>query len=137
MSKLHDTLSQTWLNIQSSLFPWLTEELGALTQKQQELVTTLELLRIEEFIYSSRGFPGRPPKDRRAIARAFVAKMIYNMSTTRALLDRLATDRTLRRLCGWERLSDIPDESVFSRAFAEFASSQLPARVHAAFIEKS
>jgi hypothetical protein len=74
MSRLRDTLSQTWLNIQSSLFPWLSEELGPLTEKQQELVTTLEVVRIEEFIYSSRGFPGRPPQDRTVIARAFVAK---------------------------------------------------------------
>ena len=134
---LRETLSQAWLNIQGSLFPWLAEELGDLTKKQLELVTTLEILRIEEFIYSSRGFPGRPPKDRSAIARAFVAKMIYNMPTTRALLDRLATDKSLRRICGWERLNDVPDESVFSRAFAEFSVSQLPERVHAAFIEKS
>jgi hypothetical protein len=137
MSSLRETLSQTWLNIQGSLFPWLTEELGALTKKQQELVTTLEILRIEEFIYSSRGFPGRPPKDRTAIARAFVAKMVYNMATTRLVLDRLATDISLRRICGWERLSDIPDESIFSRAFAEFSASQLPERVHAAFIKES
>jgi hypothetical protein len=68
MSKLRVTSSQTWLNIQSSLFPWLSEELGALTEKQQELVTTLEVVRIEEFIYSSRGFPGRPPQYRTAIA---------------------------------------------------------------------
>ncbi len=134
---LRETLSQTWLNIQGSLFPSLAEELGDLTKKQQELITTLEILRIEKFIYSSRDFPGRPPKYRRAIARAFVAKMIYNMPTTRALLDRLATDKSLRRICGWERLNDIPDKSIFSRAFAEFSVSQLPERVHAAFIEKS
>jgi hypothetical protein len=92
MNKLRDALPQTWLNIQGSLFPWLSEELGPLTEKQQELVTTLELVRIEEFIYSSRGLPGRPVQDRTAIARAFVANMVYNMSTTRALLDRLETD---------------------------------------------
>jgi hypothetical protein len=137
MSRLRETLAQTWLNIQGSLFPWLREELGPLTKKQQELVTTLEIVRIEEFIYSSRGFPGRPPKDRTAIARAFVAKVVYNMPTTRSLLDRLATDSALRRICGWERLSDIPDESIFSRAFAEFSDAQLPERVHAAFIKES
>ena len=137
MSKLRDTLSQTWLNIQSSLFPWLSEELGPLTGKQQELVTTLEVVRIEEFIYSSHGFPGRPPQDRTAIARAFVAKTIYNMPTTRALLDRLETDSALRRICGWERKNDVPDEWTFSRAFAEFSASQLPERVHEAFIKKS
>jgi len=137
MSKLRDTLSQTWLNIQSSLFPWLSEELGPLTGKQQELVTTLEVVRIEEFIYSSQGFPGRPPQDRTAIARAFVAKTIYNMPTIRALLDRLETDSALRRICGWERKNDVPDEWTFSRAFAEFSASQLPERVHEAFIKKS
>jgi len=137
MSRLRDTLSQTWLNIQGSLFPWLSEELGPLTKKQQELVTTLEIVRLEEFIYSSRGFPGRPAKDRSAIARAFVAKVVYNMPTTRSLLDRLATDSALRRICGWERLNDIPDESIFSRAFAEFSAAQLPERVHAALIKES
>jgi hypothetical protein len=111
--------------------------LGPLTKKQQELVATLELVRIEEFIYSNRGFPGRPPKDRTAIARAFVAKMVYNKTTTRALLDRLATDSALRRICGWERKSDVPDEWTFSRAFAEFSASHLPGRVHEAFIKKS
>jgi len=136
MSRLRDTLSQTWLNIQSSLFPWLSEELGPLTAKQQELVTTLEVVRIEEFIYSSRGFPGRPPQDRTAIARAFVAKMVYNMPTTRALLDRLETDIALRRICGWERNNDVPDEWTFSRAFAEFSASRLPERVHTAFIKE-
>lgn len=78
--------------IQGSLFPWLPEELGLLTGKQQELV------HIEEFIYSSRGFPGRPSEDGTAIAQALVAKMIYNMPTTRALLDRLETDSVLRRI---------------------------------------
>ena len=137
MSRQRDTLSQTWFMVQTSLFPWLTEELGPLTAKQQELVTSLELIRVEEFIGSSRGYPGRPPQDRTAIARAFVAKMIYNMPTTRALLDRLEADISLRRICGWERKTDVPDEWTFSRAFAEFSESRLPERVHEAFIKKS
>ena len=136
MSKLHNRLAQAWLNIQDSLFPWLAEELGELTQKQQELVTTLEMIRIEEFILSSRGFPGRPAKDRGAIARAYIAKMVYNMPTTRTLLDRLKADISLRRICGWERVSDIPEEWTFSRAFSEFSKSQLPERVHESFIKK-
>ena len=137
MSRLRDTLSQTWFIIQTSLFPWLSEEIGPLTEKQQELVTILELIRIEEFICSSRGFPGRPPQDRAAIARSFVAKMVYNLPTTRALLDRLEADSALRRICGWERKNDVPDEWTFSRAFAEFSKSRLPERVHEAFIKKS
>ena len=74
--------------------------------------------------------PGRPPKDRAAMARAFVAKAVYDMPTTRVLLDRLDTDVPLRRICGWDKKSELPSESVFSRAFAEFADTQLPQRVH-------
>ena len=59
--------------------------------------------------------------ERGALARAFVAKVLYNMPTTRVLLDRLESDEKVRRICGWERKSDSPSESTFSRAFAEFA----------------
>lgn len=100
-------------------------------------MTALELIRIEEFIMTYRGYPGRPAQDRAAIARAFVAKMIYNLPTTRALLERLATDKSLRRLCGWENKHEVPDEWTFSRAFSEFAKSRLPERVHEALIRKN
>ena len=72
------------------------------------------------------GRRGRPAKDRRAIARAFVAKAAYNMSATRQLLDRLSSDYSLRRFCGWEVRREVPHESQFSRAFAEFAATELP-----------
>jgi len=130
------TLSQYWLRIQSSLFPWLEEELGEMTEKEQKLVTTLELIRVERFTASSRSLRGRPPKERAAVARAFVAKAVYNMPTTRALLDRLACDKKLRRICGWEQKGEIPSESTFSRAFAEFSESQLPACVHQVMISE-
>lgn len=51
--QLTESLPQAWLNIQGSLFPWLAEELGSLLQKQQELATTLEIVRIEEFSSST------------------------------------------------------------------------------------
>ncbi len=131
------TISQYWLRIQSSLFPWLEEELGELTEKEQKLITTLEVIRIERFTAFSRSLYGRPPKERAAIARAFVAKAVYNIQTTRALLDRLACDKKLRRICGWEQKGDIPSESTFSRAFAEFSEGQLPACVHQAVISEN
>jgi hypothetical protein len=137
MSSLRESLAQYWLNIQGSLFPWLKEELGELTEKQQQLVSILEMVRVEEFLCQGGSFPGRPPEDRTAIARAFIAKQVYNMPTTRVLLDRLESDEKLRRICGWERKSDVPEEGTFSRAFAEFAASALPERVHEALIAKS
>jgi Transposase DDE domain len=59
------------------------------------------------------------------------------MSTTRQLLERLAVDTTLRRICGWESQREIPHESQFSRVFAEFAKTQLPQRLHEALIAET
>lgn len=135
MSHLRDALSQCWKNIQGNLFYWLEEELGPLTTKQQQLVTVLEISRVENFICSYRGWPGRPPNDRIAIAKAFIAKVVYVMPSTRVLLDRLKSDITLRRICGWEKQSQIPSESCFSRAFAEFSQSELPQIIHQSIIQ--
>ncbi len=137
MSNLTQTLSQYWSIIQCTLFPLLEEELDPLTEKQQQLIMILELVRIEQYIPDSRGKEGRPPKTRSAIARSFVAKMVYNMNTTRELYDRLRTDKNLRRICGWENKWWIPSESTFSRAFGEFASMGLPQLVHKALISKT
>lgn len=129
-------LSQFWFNIQEGLFPYLKETLGQLTEKQQQLIVTLEMIRIEEFVRVYYRSVGRPPRSRQAIARAFVAKAVYNMGTTSMLIERLKSDINLRRICGWEKVSDIPDESTFSRAFTEFAGSELPGKVHEALIDK-
>ena len=83
MSFLAGTLSQFWLTVQGTLFPWLAEELGELSEKQKQLVAILELLGIEGFIATSSGSAGRPAEDRRAIGRAYVAKAVYNLGTTR------------------------------------------------------
>jgi len=127
------TLSSMWERIQSNLFPLLEEELGELTAKQEKLVSVLEIIRIEEALFYEYR-TGRHKSDRKAIARAFVAKAIYNMSMTRELLDRLRCDTVLRRICGWESQCAIPCESTFSRAFDEFAESRLPEKVHKALI---
>lgn len=129
-------VSQWWEKIQGYLFPWLEKELGPLTEKLQQLVSILEIIRIEDFILNNYGCRGRPPKNRKVIARAFVAKAIYNMPTTRILLDRLDSDIPFRRVCGWESKNEIPDESTFSRAFAEFSKSELAQIVHDALIKK-
>ena len=48
---------------------------------------------------------------------------------------RALVDQALRQLCGWRSPRSLPHESKFSRAFAEFADSQLPQQLHAAVIE--
>src|SRR5439155_12732745 len=102
-----------------------------------QLISILELVRIEEFIQSFiSGFRGRPAKSRKAIARAFVAKAVYNMPTTTMLIERLYSDISLRRICGWENQGEIPSESVFSRAFTEFAETKLATTVHESLIKQ-
>src|SRR6202521_5195259 len=102
MNSLRELFAPCWGSIQAMLFPMLEKELGPLTEKQQQLVQTLEIIRIESWMPLHFREPGRPLKDRVAIARSFVAKAVYDMPTTRVLLDRLATDVSLRRICGWE-----------------------------------
>lgn len=137
MGQLIGKLSQYWDRIQGTLFHWLEEELDPLTERQQQLVTILELVRIEQFLPDYRGCEGRPQKTRTSIARSFVAKMVYNLDTTTFLIERLKTDKNLRRICGWENRAQLPSESTFSRAFAEFADSELPKRVHETLIKKT
>lgn len=123
-------IAKYWEKIQCSLFPFLQETLPPLTEKQQQLIEILEVVKIERFVPSHFRTRGRPPKNRAAIARALIAKMVYNMTTTECLIDRLNTDISLRRICGWENRREIPSASSFSRAFAEFAELCLPEKVH-------
>ena len=50
---------------------------------------------------------------------------------------RLAVDKPLRHILGWERRAQVPSEATFSRAFAEFAQGDLPDKMHAALVERS
>ena len=61
------------------------------------------------------------------MARAFIAKPVYNLQTTSALIDRLRIDRTLRVICGWRHCNKIPSESKFSRLFREFSQQRIAA----------
>ena len=123
--------------LQSALFPVLEEELGELSDTNKRLIAVLNLIPLARFIPSSRGWMGRPSKDRVAIASAFVAKAVYNFENNRDLLDRLANDRQLLAICGWKHARQVPHESTFSRAFAEFAAMQLPQFVHEALIRET
>jgi hypothetical protein len=135
---LRQILSAYCLNIQAELLPSLEDWTGAkLSPHHQQLVTILGMVRVEALLRTWPGLPGRPPCERAALARAFIAKSIFNHPTTRLLIDTLSADRTLRRLCGWHRAGEVPSESTFSRAFAEFADSTLPTRLHQALVEET
>ena len=138
--KLGEAISWIMGTLQRSLFPKLEEcWQSPLTEKEQQLVRILELIRIEKFVpcRASDQRMGRKLREREAIARSFVAKSVYGIAFTRGLIEVLNTTPSLRRICGFERVSAIPSESTFSRAFAEFAKSKLGERVHAAIVENS
>ena len=135
---LRATVSQYWQTFQHGLFPWLAEELGPLSERNKRLVQVLELVRVEDWLPDQwAGGRGRPQESRAALARAFLAKAVFDVPTTRALVERLGHDPQLRRLCGWERAGELPSEATFSRAFAEFAASELPGQLHAALVERN
>src|SRR5262249_39467695 len=122
--------------LQQQLFPALEEEFGPLSERMEEFVRALALVGLDGFVAVRHG-RGRRPHDRSNIARAFLAKAIFNLPHTRALLERLADDEVLRRLCGWDGASEVPDETVFSRAFNEFAKSELAQRIHEALVKRT
>jgi hypothetical protein len=134
---LRQQLSRFSHILQNELFPVLESELGELSETARRLVAALELIPLSRFIPLSQGWNGRPPRDRNAIARAFVAKAIYNLPRTSDLLERLASDEQLRLICGWKRGETLPHESTFSRAFAEFAQLELAQFVHQALIRET
>ena len=136
--KLGQTISWLMGGLQRSLFHHLEDCWRApLSEKEQGLVTILEMIQIEKYVprtASNQGM-GRKLCERESIARSFVAKAVYGYPFTRSLIEALKTTPTLRRICGFERVSDIASESTFSRAFAEFAKSGLGDRVHNVLVE--
>lgn len=118
--------------LQAALLPALEPELGPMGSRAQLLVQVLALVPLGLWQYRRR--LGRPAQDRLALTAAFLAKAVYGLASTRQLMDQLRVDQQMRRLCGWLRPDQIPHESTFSRAFAEFAGSALPQKLHEALI---
>ena len=72
-----------------------------------------------------------------SLARAFVAKAVRDLSKTYGPVDRIEEDSKLRRLCGWSRISHVPCEATYLRAFKEFAETDLPGQLHRALVEEA
>ena len=90
---LKQTLSRHWFRFQRELFPWLEQALGPLGERYQRLVRVVELVRVEEWLPYSRGWRGRPLKDRAALARAFAE---FAASDLPGRLHEALLDRTLK-----------------------------------------
>lgn len=132
------SLLKLWNTIELYLFPALEEDLGEeLTKKEREFIRVCTLAELDEYMDDLlwQGV-GRKSKDRLPILKAFVAKAVYNLPTTRSLINYLESAPALRRLCGWEMKSHIPHESKFSRVFDRIAGLELPQKVHEGMIKK-
>ena len=101
---LRVSLSSYWCAFQEYLFPIIEDDLGPLGERYQSFITVPELVRVEQHLPCFRTLRGRPQQDRVAMARAFIGKAVFQIDTTRALLERLANDRALRYLCGWSSI---------------------------------
>ena len=123
--------------LQGTLFGALEQAVGKLSDKARLLVSVLAMVPPQAHLPAGRGWRGRPAKHRQALATAFMAKAVYGWETTRQLIDRLRCDRQLLNLCGWHSARQLPSESTFSRAFEEFAKTELPQRLHEAVIRKT
>ncbi len=129
---LRSSISDAWQRFQGELLPSLAEEVGPLGVRHGRSVAVLDLVEGGRHVHYSHGGVGNPAADRRALARAFVAKAVWDMPATVVTVDRLRHDPTLRRPVGWSRVSEVPGEPAFSRAFAWFAETRLPERMHGA-----
>ena len=128
---------ELWGTIQKRLFPRLEDELGELDDKHREFIAVCEACAPRSHMRPYRWIGnGCPPKSRLALFKAFVAKAVWDFPTTRALIDAIRHRPGLRRLCGWKTLGDVPSEATFSRAFAAFATDELPQWIHKAMIRR-
>ena len=136
--KLKEAVSWLMGTLQRNLFPGLEECCERpLTEKEQQLTSILSLVAMEPF--ADRTCPqrfGRKRRERRARARAFMCKAVYNHPTTRATMEAWRGSPVLRRICGFVTRTHIPSEATFSRAFREFAHNGLGYRVHEALVAR-
>lgn len=129
-------LGGLWSSIQCWLLPILEDEIGELDEKHRQFVAICELCAPQDHMHAYSWIGnGCPPKDRLALCKAFIAKAVWDFPSTRDLIDAVRHRPTLRRLCGWESLGDVPSEATFSRSFDSFAHDDLPQRIHEAMIQ--
>ena len=133
----NQAIAQYLSTFQGSLFPNYNNNQEVRTDKHYEVMLALDVIDLNKFFfYDSCNRVGRPQKDRCAIAKSFVAKTVLNLPTTVALHDRLKSDITLRRICGFETSCKVPCLATLSNAFAEFSKANLLTYVHETMIKE-
>ena len=89
---LREILSRYWRGFQPEFLEAVGETVGSLSDRSRLLLDVFEFVRVEKLIGPGSG-PGRPAKDRVSLAHAFLAKAVFDLSSTRDLIERLASPR--------------------------------------------
>lgn len=134
-----NNLSGMYFNIQTRLFPLVEEEIGEITEKLQEFLRIIELVKPSRFIDGTLRWCGlgRRMKSREKMLRAFFLKAVYDLPTTKVLIENLKGNATWRQLCGWEFPTHVPSEATFSRAFSKFAKLNVLENMHETIVTES
>ena len=80
------TLFEIFHNIQQKIFPWLAGELDPLTEKEQQYIRVVSLMDLGKHIKNITGTGSAANEKGARIAKAFVAKAIYNFELLLGLL---------------------------------------------------
>ena len=105
---LKETLTAYWLHIQEELLPWLDDTTcGPLNGHHRQLVSVLGMVRIEAFLAGWHGLPRASAVRSAPCWRGPLSRRPYSTFRSRSLLiEMLSADKTLRRLCGWQRAGE-------------------------------
>ena len=124
-----------WFTIQGDLFGGLEDELGILSPEDEEFVrictVALKETCFTKYLWCRNG---RRPISRVAIFKMLILKALRNYVDTKQTLMVIRKSPVLRRLCGWESVSDIPSESTVSRAFEKFAQDEIVTKLHSKLV---
>jgi hypothetical protein len=105
-----------------------------LTAEHRGFLTFLSL--VEEYLPAMKAKQtrlGRPRYDDLPILRSYLAKHIYQIDKNNLLRQRLLSDSSLRRICGFAK---VPSEATFSRRLDQFARINLPEATLAALVRQ-
>ena len=69
--------------------------------------------------------------------RAYFLKSVYDLLTTKVLIESLKGNSTWRQLCGWEFYSQVHSEATFSHAFKEFSKLKLFDLMHKTIVKEN
>ena len=131
-------LGRHWNTIQAYLIPGIEDDIGELSEEMKKFMGICELL-IDDKMFAKYRWcgNGRPPSSRISLFKAYILKAMRNYPYTKTLIAAVRESPTIRRLCGWESVADIPDKSQFSRAFKAFVKDDVGSKSHAACLAEN